>query len=298
MNLPKLVRNFFGLSRSETNGFLVLIPVILFILFSEPLYRKWVTSRSINYPDEDHYLDSLIRTWEKNELTKKIADDQPVNLFPFNPNTASLDELISLGFSRSIATRIINYRNSGGIFKVRKDLLKIYGLDSSSYQRLIPYIELPDSFVNTDLHTKENTITPKLKALAPFDINIADSAQLKRIHGIGDKLSVRIINYRKSLGGFVALNQLKEVFGLDSTVVNQLFQNCFIDKGFKPVALNLNVVTEEELDKHPYINRKEAKAIIAYRFQHGNFTAVGDLRKIHLIEEKTLNRILPYVTVD
>ena len=47
-----------------------------------------------------------------------------------------------------------------------------------------------------------------------IELNVADTAMLKSIYGIGEKLSVRIVKYRKKLGGFYSVEQLKEVYGL------------------------------------------------------------------------------------
>jgi competence protein ComEA len=295
MSLPKLIRNFFGFSRAETNGFLVLIPVILIILFSEPVYRKWIASRPIDQTHEKRYLDSLVSTWPKK--IEKVNESVPTSLFSFNPNTASIEQLQRLGFSEQLAHRISNYRKKGGRFKERDDLLKIYGMDTLLYKSVEPYIVLPLAFEKKKNPVLENTSKPTVTTVY-FDINLADAAQLKQIHGIGEKLSQRIINYRKSLGGFIRLEQLKEVFGLDSLVVNRLTEKSFIQKDFQPTQLNINTATEDDLDRHPYISRKEAKAIVAYRFQHGAFTVVEDVRKIHLIEKKTLEKILPYLTLD
>jgi competence protein ComEA len=51
------------------------------------------------------------------------------------------------------------------------------------------------------------------------ELNAADSAKLTTIDGIGGAFAKRIIYYRERLGGFIAKEQLKEVFGIDELKV-------------------------------------------------------------------------------
>ena len=85
------------------------------------------------------------------------------------------------------------------------------------------------------------------KAPEKFDLNNADTSQLKKIYGIGDKLSMRILKYRDVLGGFVGMDQLKEVYGLDSLVINRLIENSTIQNEFQPKKININTASEKQL---------------------------------------------------
>jgi competence ComEA-like helix-hairpin-helix protein len=67
---------------------------------------------------------------------------------------------------------------------------------------------------------------------------------------------------------------------------------------YRPRQILLNSVTEKELAAHPYFSYKLAAAIVAYRFQHGNFTSIEDLVNLKLVTEKDFQRIKPYITVN
>ena len=129
-------------------------------------------------------------------------------------------------------------------------------------------------------------------------MNKADTAQLKKIHGIGDVLASRIVNFRDGLGGFIDPAQISEVYGLDSAVVHRLKRASYIEENFEPRKLNINTVDEKNLVSHPYIKRSFAKAILAYRFQHGNFKDVRDLTKVALIPAHEADRLIPYLKVE
>lgn len=298
MRLRHWIKNFFGFSRSEANGFIFLLPIITLFIFSEPLWR-WYTSRmQRDFSHERRILDSLSAQWKYDEYNLIPEDDEKTTrLFSFNPNQAAEDEFLSLGFSKSLAKRLVRYRISGGKFRIKSDLLKLYGMDSVFYSTLQPYILLPDK-----IELKEKsivTVSERIKREpVSFDLNQADTTALKSVYGIGSKLSTRIIKFRESLGGFISSDQLYEIWGLDTLVIARLLKVSFIQDEFVPRTLNLNASNEEELAAHPYISKRMARAILTYRFQHGRLQSVDDLRTRLLMDEIQLNKIRPYVTVD
>lgn len=303
--LIRWVKNFFGFSRAQVNGFIVLLPLMVVILFSEPVWHWWLSNRTIDLSEEQTKLDSLVAAWKSQEKqidTFKLGPKQFARLFPFDPNKCKEEDFQALGISEKVSARIANYRQKGGKFRLKSDLLKIYGFDSALYHQLSPYIRLPEEvWKKPDKPTREKFIAGTKTAAEEhrkekFDLNLADTAQLKTIFGIGEKLSIRIIKYRDKLGGFVNMNQLKEVYGLDSVVISQLKQHVFLDDKFEVKKIDINTVDEKQLATHPYFN-KVAKSIVAYRFQHGKFKTPGDIKNIGILDEHTLQKIMPYVEV-
>jgi competence ComEA-like helix-hairpin-helix protein len=58
--------------------------------------------------------------------------------------------------------------------------------------------------------------------------------------------------------------------------------------------LKINQLSLSEL-RHPYLKYFQAKAIIAYREQHGAFKNSEDLKQIKILDEATLLKISPYI---
>ena len=61
-------------------------------------------------------------------------------LFPFNPNTASREELLRLGFAPRAVDMIERYRAKGGKFRRKEDFQRLYCVDSLAYSTLESYI--------------------------------------------------------------------------------------------------------------------------------------------------------------
>ena len=296
-SLTKLVRDFFGFSRAHANGFVGLIILTGLVLFSNPVYKAWFSQQPDDFSQEKKFIDSLLALEQAQPM--ELIDTTSVNqsasvFFEFDPNQATTVELQRLGFSEKLTKRLVNYRIKGGEFRVKSDLKKLYGMDSLFYDRLYPYIQLPDKIV---FEKKIAAPNPKPVFIA-FDLNMADTIQLMGIRGIGPVLAKRIIKYREALGGFVSNAQLTEVYGLDSAVVKKMESVTFLAESFGPRKLNINQLGERELSLHPYFSKKIAKAIVAYRFQHGNYRSVDDLRKIETLDQKTLEKVYPYLTVE
>jgi competence protein ComEA len=300
--LRQWIRNWLGFSRTEVNGFLILLPLMIFLIMSEPLYRLYLsTTPPRDFSAEAKRLDSLVANW--NTSADTIPNDEienrarEVSLFHFNPNKASISELKSLGFSDHLSRRIAHYREKGGVFRIKDDLMKIYGVDSTFYHQLFPYILLPEHPEKKEI-TQAITVARETKSdLEKFDLNKADTSTFKKVYGIGSALAGRIVKFRTRLGGFINQLQLYEVYGLDTTVVKRLAEISFIEKDFVPEKLDINASDEKLLSTHPYITKTLAKAIVAYRYQHGRFKDVNDLKQIIISNPRDAEKLLPYLSV-
>jgi competence protein ComEA len=289
------IRGFFGFSRKETNAFLILLPLMVLILVSEPIYRKWKFRHEDFSFFDQHYTDSVLASLTytmKDSLTARPRMEKEIHFIAFDPNTISEKDLTALGMSPYVANRIARYRDKGGTFKKKEDLLRIYGMDSLWYKKASAWITLPEK----KLQAKEwKPFEKKVVKLEIIDINAADSLQLVNVFGVGPALSKRIRNYREKLGGYVSMDQLREVYGLDSLALIEIKKKFFLSPEFVPSQLDLNHGTIEELKKHPYIKRREAQAIINYRNQHGDFGSVDDLLKVQIVNPDWLEKVRPYV---
>jgi DNA uptake protein ComE-like DNA-binding protein len=285
--LRRSIQSFFQVSRSESNAFMILIPVMVLILFSEYIYRQWWFAQPRDTQADQRKLDSLMSNWPTDSV-----QNVKVPLVSFNPNEATLNFLVSTGLRSDVAQRILKYRSKGGTFKTKADLLRMYGMDSTWFRQVQPWLSLPDTLPRR----VQRQETPRAsKAVNLRDINLVDSLALLEVRGIGPVFANRILRFRRALGGFHTIQQLDEVYKIDTTVLRTLKSQFFVAGDFQVKKISINTADEATLARHPYLSNSQAKAIAAYRFQHGAFQSVEDLRKIQLISEADWQRIIPYL---
>ncbi len=243
------------------------------------------------------------KRYEKTYEPKDKKDDtRPIELFPFNPNQASKEELMSLGLSSRTAQSILNYREKGGQFRIKSDLAKIYTLDPKDYDRLVAYIQLPDSLQSPKIATKpQNSKHPNKTSSSPtaiiLEINQASAEDFQKLRGIGTAFSKRIVKYREALGGFADVSQLGEVYGLPDSTFLRIRKQLRCEGQIQKI--NLNTATAEELKSHPYLRWKHANAIVRYRKEHGPYTNPEILRTFFEFDDGygTYWKIKPYLTL-
>ena len=232
------------------------------------------------------------REYNRDHAASQTAEkDAPAELFNFDPNTADEAALRKLGISEKVARVILNYREKGGRFRKKEDLAKIYSLPEADYQRLEPYIQIEPNPTAADAKTKSGTAPAPAAIL--IDINKASAEEWQRLRGIGAATAGRIVSYREKLGGFGSVEQVGETFGLPDSTFQHIKPQLNFSPIFRPVAVNAAGI--DELDAHPYLSRKEATAIAAYRANHGDFKNFEDVKKVKALSTKTLEKIKPYL---
>ncbi len=131
---------------------------------------------------------------------------------------------------------------------------------------------------------------------APIDINTADSAVWQSLPGIGPGYARRIIAFRNRLGGFYAVEQVAECYGLPDSTFQKI--QPFLQIGNSSLKkLDLNLTDEKSLAAHPYIRYKLAHLIVQYRNSHAGFRAVSDLRNLPLVDEIIYRKIEHYIEI-
>ena len=215
--------------------------------------------------------------------------------FYFDPNTLSASGWKSLGVSAGTISTIQKYLSKGGHFYKASDLEKIYGLPSTLTTQLIPFVRIQALSYNRLTFSKAPA--PFKKQAPMVDVNEADSVAWETLPGIGPALSARIVKFRNQLGGFLDIQQIKEVYGLSDSVFESLQHRLVNGKG-SIQRLHLNTIDQATLQKHPYIRYSMAKAIVRYREQHGPFARVEDIKKAFLMKDSVFEKLQPYLTTE
>jgi len=129
-----------------------------------------------------------------------------------------------------------------------------------------------------------------------LDINMADSVAWVGLKGIGPGFAKRILAYRQRLGGFNAVMQLKEVYGLDSVWVEENKSHLKIGAGvFR--TLRVNQLAWNEF-RHPYLPYAQVKLFLTYRKQHPYISSYEELEQIHGLDLGVWIRLKPYLSYE
>lgn len=292
--MKTLFKEFLHLGRGERSAFLSLIFLILILL----VFRLWLADLLFK-PDQKELL-ALINSVEiipeSNVPEIKASEETIIKYSSFDPNTASKEQFHSNGLPEFLSNRIINFRNAGGKFYQPEDLLKVYGFTQEQLNLLRPYIQIRinNHKVNRE---PEKTFKREKEIIPVIKLNDGDSATFTKLPGIGPVLAGRIIRYRDFLGGYLSIEQLKEVYGIQESTFENI-KKYLRNDSINIEKLSINSKRAADLAKHPYISYETAWTIIRYREQHGDFKDLGELTKIHTLSDSLINRISPYLKTD
>jgi competence protein ComEA len=224
----------------------------------------------------------------KSFYVKSENDGSKITPFNFNPNTLTEDGFKKLGLGDKTVATILNYRNKGGHFYSKHDVEKMYSLSTAEYQKLETFIDLPNEATNKFEHKDYNPIIVKL--------NTCDTAELIKMRGIGPAGAFRIVEYRKSIGGFYSINQLLEVYGMADSTIQNLKAQFIIDEN-KIKKININTVLFQELSMHPYF-KNLALPIIKYRkLKGGTIKNLEELKSLPELTPAFWEKIKHYIFV-
>ena len=93
------------------------------------------------------------------------------------------------------------------------------------------------------------------------DINTASATEWDALPGIGEVLSKRVVNYRAALGGFVSVDQVANVYGLDSAWVDDNRKRLKVQAGSHEV-LCLDSLTFKALVRHPLFDAGQTRRVL------------------------------------
>ncbi|MDD2622387.1 MAG: helix-hairpin-helix domain-containing protein [Bacteroidales bacterium] len=314
-----LLCQWVDLTHSERRGFLILF-TIFFIIIAVRISSKFIFSTSSlqNITEEEKIMiqsfyerqkqlsdsfqkASMHTTYQQNfnfyNVNQSVAE-QILKPFPFNPNQLPIESWKKIGLTDQQIKNIKNYEAKGGVFRTKEDLRKMYSISEATYNILEPYIIIP---TETGIRNSQNHHTVSAKhsrspSLPKMEINQADSFDLMKIPGIGSKTAHHILLYRKRLGGFSRLEQLLEVYSIDSNRYHHIKQYLCVDCNAIE-KININTASLKELIKHPYIDYYLAKTICMCREKQGPYVSLDDMKNQTKLYETLFEKIKPYLTL-
>jgi len=296
MRIRQIIRKYFYFSRGEQKGILVLLILIVLIFLANCFI--------FSFEKREGLKGFILKQYSVEDVAKKLIKPS-LSLFPFNPNITDSLKLDSLNLPFWVKKNLLSYRRHNGVLKYKEDFLNIYGMNDSIYLKIKEYITLPEKPV---IVKKVTTVFPleikkkgEKKIIVPekrkhFEINSAGAEDYKKLRGIGDVLSLRIIKYRKLLGGFYSKEQLLEVYGLSGETFADIEEFLVVDTT-KIVHINVNFSEFRDLIFHPYLNKEDVIKILNYRDSVGFIENKRQLLDNSVLENLVYRKISPYLTI-
>lgn len=304
MLLKKWLHDYFVFSRRDRWGILALL-LLIFLVYWLP--RRFARPSSATV-EELALVKAATDSLHRQNLSPQAGETGSVRtealrpfarLFPFDPNTLSLEGWQQLGLRERTARTILNYRGKGGRFRRPEDPQKIWGLPPGFYERVAPLIRLPEqqAAAGYEVPRREAARAGQIERVPPpVDVNRSDSADWIALPGIGERLARRILNFREKLGGFWRIEQVAETYGLPDSTFRAIRPRLVLSGGVR--KLPVNTATKEELKNHPYLRWTGANALVNYRTQHGPFKSLDELKNISLFSDSLYQQLLPYLLLE
>jgi len=311
----RLLNDYFSFTKKERHGIIYIVFIIAALIFLPFLFPYFSKKESIDTSKFEKEIAQLqidssskkihfkFRDEYENDVSPsdKYGSEKNVELFYFDPNTASVNDWVRLGIREKTAKTIQKYILKGGRFKKPEDLKKIWGLSETDVNRLIPYVSIKNvgtkfPHFEEKLYSEKANYTSK-NSIEKIDINLADTNAFIALPGIGGKLAKRIISFREKLGGFNSIEQIGETYLLPDSTFQKIKPYLVLNSKVAK-KININSANVEEMKSHPYIRYYVANAIFQYRQQHGNFQSVEEIRKIMTVTDEIYNKAAPYLSVE
>jgi DNA uptake protein ComE-like DNA-binding protein len=289
----KTISSYFKFQRNQRLAIFFLFAIIVFLQLS--YFFVDFSSFSKVSPEKEKWLSlqSQIDSMKQEKL------DYVPKIYPFNPNFITDYKGYKLGMSVAEIDRLLAFRKENKYVNSPKEFQAVTKVSDSLLNAISPYFKFPD-WVNKKKEYKEyknypNTAFAKKERIVIIDINKASQEELIKIYGIGDAISLRILKFKESLGGFVSMEQMKDVWGLSPEVIENL------NSHFKVLAppnikkIDINNASIKELSQFPYFNYQLAKQIVTFRSMNGDIKNSEDLTKIKGLSIDKANIIVLYL---
>ena len=125
----------------------------------------------------------------------------------------------------------------------------------------------------------ENKASYESKPIPILDINVADSTALIALPQIAEVMASRIHRYRNRLGGFINIEQLFEVKGMNAERFEAIKPYIVLEHN-EIVKINVNQDEFKALLRHPYLEYEQVKAIVNHRERKGFIKDWDQLKEI------------------
>lgn len=284
---------FLKFNKRDRLGIIVLVALIIISVGINIFIKTIDFGRKSDFSEIKKYLNSL-SSKSKSENSKEL------NLFPFDPNNVTEEELDSMHFPRNIKNNLLKFRKAGGKFFSNNDFRKIYGISDSLYSVIEPFLVLKDNRLTVKTDAK-----PKIQ-LHQFDPNKCDYNQLLEL-GFNSFQAHNTIEYLKKKGKFTKKEDILKIYGIDKELFDKISPFIEIQPDSSEVKkveipdierIEINKCTVEDLLKIRKVGVKLAERIITYRNLLGGFYQISQLKEVYGMDNEAFTDLSKSISID
>lgn len=293
-----MFKDFFYIRKSDRKALLFVLCVMTVALVVI-LLTESRTDSTPQYAADTLQQQRLYGNYDQEPRYYQTEGGRTVERFPFDPNTADSTQLLRLGLRPWQVRNIYKYRQKGGVYRKKEDFARLYGLTVKEYRELEPYIRISSDYttpasalLGEEERYERDTLKYPIKTEVPQSVNLntTDTMLLRKVPGIGEAFARRIVRYGQRLGGYISPEQLREIEDFPESAIPY-----FVVQQPHTQKINLNKLTLNQLQRHPYINFYQAKAITEYRRLRGPLQSLQDLKLLKDFPPEAILRLEPYV---
>ena len=256
-------------------------------------------------------------------IMEEMSAGQRGSLGTFDPNTVDSLTLIGLGVKAWKVRNFLHYRAAGKVFRSAEEMGKTHGWTVEDVERVREYVRVEEEygkgkrlFGGTEKgqpgwegrnekygkdgkrwddwkEEKTERTSNKFHTLTKVDVNTADTAMLRRIPGVGAKISEAIVRYREKLGGFYSVEQLREM----KMVSPELLEWMEVSSP-NVQKIPVNEASFQALNRHPYISYEQTKALRQYIRLYGRVKDEKALLETGIFTKEDVERLKPYLVYE
>ena len=258
-----------------------------------------------------------VKTGEKVAVDVEEKEERgEVVMRAFDPNTVDSLTLIGFGLRPWKVKNFLHYRAAGKVFRSAEDLGDTYGWTAEDVERVREYVRVDEEYgkgkrlfggtekgqpgwegrnekYGKDGKRWDDWKSNKFHTLTKVDVNTADTAMLRRIPGVGAKISEAIVRYREKLGGFYSVEQLREI----KMVSPELLEWMEVSSP-NVQKIPVNEASFQALNSHPYISYEQTKALLQYIRLYGKVKDEQALLETGIFTKEDVERLKPYLVYE
>jgi DNA uptake protein ComE-like DNA-binding protein len=289
----KQMKTYFVFQKEQRKALLFLLGIIAVL---QAIYFFVDFSNATKYDPEKQQWLALQTEIDKAKNEKASG---AFKIHSFNPNFMTDYKGYKMGMSVQEIDKLLLFRKDNKYVNSAREFQNVTGVSDSLLQRISPYFKFPDWINNKKMlkpyknYNNEPLIVKENKPL--LDLNKASKEDLVKIYGIGEAFSLRILKEKEKLGGFVSMEQIKDIWGLSADAVDGVMTHFKIYAIPITQKFDINNASIKEIAQFPYFNYGLAKQIVTYRSMNGEFKTIEDLTKIKGFPVEKANIIALYL---